>query len=261
MIRRARQFLIPALAVYLLTGRPAVSDDMQRTLSTVGNENGVAQTFNATGQLDLNGVSVATTLDLIEDLHSRSVLSDAERRVARHRLRVAGVVLMPADAQEIFTAATRNKQNESPEFRAIRESMDLSCLNSIPLFPAEIPWFATFSIDVKNAILQAWMNGSDITKAETLANQILDLLPDLREWLFAWNDNTPPEWVETGEANLLAALFMPIEVEDVTKLKAYHNWVERRLIGPMRNDSPDKYEAIVRQLRLHASNIVEDENE
>jgi cytochrome c peroxidase len=55
MIHRARQFLIPALAVFLLTGRPAVSDDMQRNLSTFANENGVAQTFNATGQLDLTG--------------------------------------------------------------------------------------------------------------------------------------------------------------------------------------------------------------
>jgi hypothetical protein len=62
----------------------------------------------------------ATTLDLIDELAARGALSRAERDMLRHRLRVAGAVLVPVDAEEILNAARRNRQAESPEFRAIR---------------------------------------------------------------------------------------------------------------------------------------------
>src|SRR5262249_55246428 len=59
----------------------------------------------------------ATTVDLIEELAARGALSRSERDVLRHRLRVAGAVLVPIDAEEILKAARRNRQAESADFR------------------------------------------------------------------------------------------------------------------------------------------------
>ena len=104
---------------------------------------------------------IVTSLDIIEELHARGLLSAAERRKCRHRLRVAGSCLMPLDAGEIKSAAQRNGQHLSPEFRAIRDSIDLPRMAEIPLFPAEIPWFMTINSAVKTALVEIWNEESD----------------------------------------------------------------------------------------------------
>jgi hypothetical protein len=86
---------------------------------------------------------VVTSLDVIEDLLGRGAVTENERRAFRHRLRLAGAVVMPTDAEEIVGAALRNRQNESPEFRAIRESIGVARIAEVPRFPAEILWFAS----------------------------------------------------------------------------------------------------------------------
>jgi hypothetical protein len=96
---------------------------------------------------------IVTSLDIIEELHARGLFSAPERQKYRHRLRVAGACLMPLDAGEIKSAAQRNGQHLSPEFRAIRDSIDLPRMAEIPLFPAEIPWFMTINSAVKTALV------------------------------------------------------------------------------------------------------------
>ena len=62
-----------------------------------------------------------TTLDILEELLARRALTQDQYRALRYRLRMAGAMLVPADASELATAAKRNRQNEAPEFRAIRD--------------------------------------------------------------------------------------------------------------------------------------------
>src|SRR5207248_3113923 len=97
-----------------------------------------------------------TSLDMIEELHRRQVSSDDERRALRHRLRVAGARLVPLDTEEIVIAALRRTGSDSAELRAMKESILLARVAALPRFPAEIPWFATTTIAIKNAIMAVW---------------------------------------------------------------------------------------------------------
>src|SRR6185437_6002304 len=78
---------------------------------------------------------VASTLDLLEELKIRGVISEVERIAARHRLRIAGAALMPLDAEEIRVAAQRSQAVESAELRAIGESVALARMRNMPRFP------------------------------------------------------------------------------------------------------------------------------
>jgi hypothetical protein len=82
---------------------------------------------------------IATSLDIIEDLHGRGVVSDADRRTYRHRLRTAGPCLVRADAIEVKFAAARNAQHASPEFRALRDSIDLPHVVEIAMMKRPTP--------------------------------------------------------------------------------------------------------------------------
>jgi hypothetical protein len=110
-----------------------------------------------------------TSLDIIEELLGRGVITETDRRNFRHRLRVAGAMLIPVDVEEIVHAAMRSKAGVSREFRAIRENLDLARIAEMPRFPAEIPWFGSFAINAKSAVMQVWMREKDWARAAALS--------------------------------------------------------------------------------------------
>ena len=192
---------------------------------------------------------VATSLDVIEDLLARGAITENERRAFRHRLRLAGAVVMPTDAEEIVGAALRNRQNESPEFRAIRESIGVARIAEVPRFPAEILWFASLSTAVKAAIQAVWTREPDLARAAMLADAILDLGPNPEEWIVSWDDRLPADWIEAATRIMVASLALPFEIESKEVIKAYNEWLEREVLAPMRATSPARYEAVVDYVR------------
>ncbi len=188
---------------------------------------------------------LVTSLDVIEDLLARGAVTENDRRAFRHRLRWAGAVLVPAETEEIAAAALRNRENESPEFRAIRESIGLARIAEVPRFPAEILWFASLSMAVKSAIMAVWTREADLARAAMLADAILNLHPNPVGWTFAWEDRTPPDWVEAVMRITIASLALPFQIESKDVVKAYNEWLERKVLAPMRSTLPGRYNAVV----------------
>ena len=129
-----------------------------------------------------------STLDVIEELAVRKVLSPTERTALRYQLRIAGAVLVPVDADEIRAAADRNKLAKSPEFRAIRESVALALAAQVPIFPAEMPWFIALIGATKGAIYKIWNEEADTARAASLSDAIFGLHPLAEEWASRWQN-------------------------------------------------------------------------
>ena len=72
-------------------------------------------------------------------------------------------------------SARRNGQHLSPEFRAIRDSIDLPRMAEIAVFPAEIPWLMTINSAVKTALIEVWKDERSIQRASGIADAILAL--------------------------------------------------------------------------------------
>jgi len=191
----------------------------------------------------------ATTLDIIEELASRGVLSRTERNVLRHRLRVAGAVLVPVDVDEVLAAARRNKLAESPEFRAIRESIALARAAEVPRFPAEMPWFLSVVSATKGAITRIWNEEPETSRAMELSNATFYLRPTAEEWLAQWQGQPPPNWVAGVYCVLIASLAMPVEIGEPQKLAAYHAWFDEAVLARVRRTSPESYDAIVKYMK------------
>jgi hypothetical protein len=193
---------------------------------------------------------IATCLDIIEDLHSRGIISEAERRTYRHRLRTAGACLVPADASEVKFAAARNAQHESPEFRALRDSIDLPRTAEIPLFPSEIPWLLTIHSALKTALVEIWQEVHDPNRAAAMADAIYSLYPSPEDWIACWRGQVPPGWTMAVDRVLKASLALPFELSgNPEAIHNYNEWVERVVFEPIRKMSPEKYQAIVEHLR------------
>jgi hypothetical protein len=204
---------------------------------------------------------IVTSLDVIEELHARGVLSDVERRMHRHRLRVVGCCLVPLDAAEIKFAARRNGQHLSPEFRSIRDGIDLPRMAEIPLFPAEIPWFMTINSAAKTALVEIWGEEKDAEKAAAMADAIYGIYPKPEDWVASWKAQPPPEWIMAVNRVMRAGLTLPFELGgDLETLDRYNEWLERTVLEPMRKSAPDSYRAIVEHLRNFVLNSRNDDH-
>jgi hypothetical protein len=203
-------------------------------------------------------VRVLTTLDIIEGL--KQSISENDRRSLRHRLRAGGAVLMPADAGEIASAAVRSGAMKSAEFRAIEESIDLARLAEVPAFPREVPWFASFSMAAKAAILEVWKTESDRQRAAIISDIALELVPNPEDWISRWEGNPPPEWVEAVRSISIASLAMPVELTDDQSVAAYNDWLEGRLLEPMRATEPELYRRVTAHLRTFIESAREDDD-
>jgi hypothetical protein len=193
---------------------------------------------------------IVTSLDIIEELHARGLLSPAERRNCRHRLRTAGACLIPLDATEIKLAAQRNGQNLSPEFRAVRDSIDLPRMAEIPLFPTEIPWFMTINSAAKTALVEIWNEETDLERAALIADAIYSIYPRPEDWVACWKGQPPPEWIMAVNRIFRASLALPFELGgNPQTLDNYNKWLERTVFEPMRETRPESYRLIVDYLK------------
>jgi hypothetical protein len=200
---------------------------------------------------------IVSSLDVVEELTARGLLTLEDRRSLRHRLRLAGAGLVPVDADEIVFAAERSRDVESADLKAIRESILLARRADACRFPAEIPWFAQSLHAVKNAIIQIWLTEADHKRAAALASAILELRLRPEDWVERWGAQTPPNWVEAANSAIVSGLALPFELPDGPIVEAYNGWLEQEVLEPLRLRSPIAYRAVIRYVRGFIDHFVE----
>ncbi|MGH7846385.1 MAG: hypothetical protein ACREQW_14610 [Candidatus Binatia bacterium] len=201
-----------------------------------------------------------TSLDMIEELRRRQAISDEERRAFRHKLRVAGASLVPLETEEIVIAALRCTGSDSAELRAMKQSVLLARVAALPRFPSEIPWFATTTLAIKNAIIAVWAREPDHQRAAVLADAIRDLQPHPEDWVDQWDGQVPPNWITAASVTVMAGLALPVELHGEEVTQAYNSWVERNVLEPLRTRAPETYIAVVEQVRSLINSIAEDDD-
>jgi hypothetical protein len=192
---------------------------------------------------------LGTSLDLIEDLAGRGVISSAERRALRHRLRAGGALLVPVETEEVLLASLRSGQSESAELRAIRETIGIARIAGIPQFPTEIRWFTSTTMAIQHALIQLWGREPDHKKAGQMSEVLLDMRPKPEDWVSCWDGAPPPEWCDAVRRVMAAGLCLPFEIDAPEATRAYHSWLEPRVIEPLRAKSPGTYQAVIDYIR------------
>ena len=196
-------------------------------------------------------VRLATSLDLIEELRARELISQEEVWNLRYRLRASGAALVPHDAQEIRDMAQRSLSTESAEFRMWRQSIALILVHRLPRFPSEIPWLASLISAVGKAIKEIWIQEQDLQRAARLADLILGELPNPFEWIALWPPGTSADWAESMQRVMSIAIVFAMELDDPQRRAAYFKWVQQRISDPMQLTAPDRYEAVIARIRSY----------
>jgi hypothetical protein len=78
---------------------------------------------------------------------------------------------------------------------------------------------------------------------------VMHTIPKPEDWVARWDPEPPLEWVEALSRVITSALALPIELGETETIAAYNTWLERNYLEPMRAVWPERYQAVVEQLR------------
>jgi hypothetical protein len=145
--------------------------------------------------------------------------------------------------------------------RAMRESTALAGLREIPRFPGEIPWYLLLNRAIKGALTKIWAAEGNSERVEALADAVFSLQPDAMDWVSRWEGSPPPGWVEAANRVMVASLAFPVEFSDQAVIQRYHSWLEARVLQEIRHNDPNRYQAIVEQIRSFILGVAEAKNE
>lgn len=219
--------------------------------------------INQHANIDSDGsqASVFSTLDLMDALVAVGVLTEDDRLDHRTRLRRAGYFFVPVTVDELerclreSTVADGNVV-ETAELKAIRESVLRVRMSDWLQLPEEAPWLDATLKALVRVLRILWVDGADIEEITIRSNWLVDQI-DVRGWAHRLVPESADNFVRIGHAAHILLLLTPPTGVQQSVADAYWNWVEDRILVPIKEQFPEVYEWLVDWHRSHVAELVE----
>ncbi|GAV12970.1 hypothetical protein [Paenibacillus sp. NAIST15-1] len=219
--------------------------------------------LNKHEHIEYNGVQtqISSTLDIINALVSKGLITSNNRLEYRTKLRRAGYVFIPVDDYELTThledsSVINGKVFETAELKAIRESiLSVRMWNWLQL-PKEALWLNSI-FDVYHRVLKNfWRDEADLSTVIAYSDWILGQL-DIRGWAHKYEDGN--YLVNAGRGIfILLLLSPPPNVQNAIKVE-FWNWITDNVLTPLREQFHDLFDAIVEWNKRQIIDISENE--
>lgn len=192
---------------------------------------------------------VLSTLDLLDAMVAKGLISSENYFECRTLLRRAGYFFIPVRGDELsqhLNASSVVKGNviETAELKAIRENvLGVRMCNWLQL-PKEAVWLDSTLKAFIRVLKSLWKPGADPSTITALSDWIVDQV-DVRGWAHRFDTEAGDNIVKMGRgAHILALLTPPLDVPPDVR-DAYWEWVEERVLAPIKEQFPDLYAGIV----------------
>lgn len=198
-------------------------------------------------------MSVFSTLDLIDALVTTGSITAEERLEHRTRLRQAGYIFVPVSEDELAhhlndSPIENGRVSETTELKAIRENILQVRMSTWLQLPEEAHWLVELQKTFFQVLKDMWKTDANFSDVRTRSDWILDQI-DIRGWAHQLEKEIGYNMVTTGRsAHILWTLVLPVEEPQKVR-DEYWNWVEGRVLAPLKEQYPDLYSWIVKWYR------------
>ena len=204
---------------------------------------------------------IFTTLDLLDFLVATGAVSDAARLEQRTLLRRAGYFFVPVSddelGQHLNAAAVENgKVIETAELKSIRENILRIRMSDWLQLPKEAPWLDTILKTFIRVLKGLWKDTAEVPTATARSNWIADQI-DFRGWAHSFGPEEGNNIVSMGRVGHVLMLLTPRADAPIEITDAYWNWVEHRILTPLKEEFPKLYAWIVKRYRSEIANMAD----
>ena len=210
-----------------------------------------------------NGASmpVFSTLDLIDALVATSSKTPEERLEYRTQLRRAGYIFLPVRENELAhhlnaSKVENRKVIETAELKAIRENILQVRMSTWLQLPKEAHWLVELQKTFVQVLKDLWKTDANFSDVRARSDWIMAQI-DIRGWAHMLEKEIGYNMVKTGRsAHILWALVLPVEESQKVR-DEYWNWVEGRVLAPIKEQYPDLYSWIVEWYRREIAKMAD----
>jgi hypothetical protein len=204
---------------------------------------------------------IFSTLELIDALVSSGSITPEARLEYRTLLRRAGYTFVPVSEDELAlhldaSMVKGGKVLETAELKAIRENILRVRMCTWLQLPKEAPWLdMLFKVFIR-VLKGLWKAGADFSIVRARSDWIVNQI-DIRGWAHRFDGERGNNIVKTGRgAQVLLMLVPPIDAPRDVKSE-YWNWVEDKVLAPIKEQYPEFYSWIVDWKRRQIQEMVD----
>ena len=192
---------------------------------------------------------ICSTLDLVDTLAATGKIPNDQRLDLRTQLRRAGYFFVSVTdnelAQHLIASEVReNRVIETAELKAIRENMLQARMGDYLQLPREAPWLHTTLKTFIRVLRDLWKENDDLSNAAVRSNWLVDQI-DIGGWAHRYGLEQGENIVRTGRGIYILLLLAPLEGATEQARDNYWNWLEERVLVPLKEESPEMYARII----------------
>lgn len=223
------------------------------------------RSINQHGSISIgdNNDPIYTSLDFIETLYAKKAITLDQKYSYKAKLRESGFGLVPITISELKYHLTKSKiyngvVQPTKELRLIKENLSLLKINRLIKLPRDAQWLNGMLQNISSALKKQWAN--DVTNDEICAraNWLYELL-DFRGWAHCFDIRDEGGIAYIGETIKASSLLIAPEGLTSDKKASYNEWLEHRVVLPLKNSDMASYEALVESIKQRVESLSEQE--
>jgi hypothetical protein len=192
---------------------------------------------------------IYSTVDILNALVSSSTITHEEYLEYRTRLRRAGYFLVPLNNDELLghlnaSIIKDNQVIETAELKAIRENLLCVRMSSWLQLPKEAYWLDTALQTFIQVLKDLWRSDTNLSTVRARSEWILDQV-DTRGWAHRLGVENRDHFVNIGRGANIIMLLMPLQDVSPEVQENYWNWIEEKILFPIKEQYSDLYSWIV----------------
>lgn len=207
-------------------------------------------------------VPTISTLDILDMLASAGTISASDRLTYRTRLRKFGYLFVPVEGEELSRHLLKSGANrddvvdETSELKAVRESVLVARMGHHLQLPGESQWLSATVGAFVAALKGLWLGDPDVSETRTRSDWILGQI-DFRGWTHRLPSEGEVRTMEGDRAEQLVRLLLPDAHVSTAVREHYWDWVETRLLKPIRDTEPTLYSGLAERFLLTVSRVAD----
>jgi len=197
-----------------------------------------------------HSIPVLGTTELLMSLAGSGLVDSGEVVAALGKWRTANLALLPTTAAELEEHLASSKLNadgssivESPELRAIRESILGVRATDLLQMPSEGHWLFSTMQAIREAIRSQWRTDTPPELAARRSDWLLELY-DLRGWAHRFPAQLSGQQLRDLHARSLLQLVFPLTDVPEGVADGYLGWISD-VLGAIENEDPTLFERMV----------------
>jgi len=208
--------------------------------------------------VDNKNIPIYTTLDFIETLSSKKIITKEQKYTLRAKLREAGLGFVPVKSEELIFHLTRSnildgKVRPTKELKLLRENLSLLKMSRLVKLPRDAEWLQGTIRNLSNALKNQWANDIPIELSYARSNWLYELL-DFRGWSHCFEFRTEEGVANFGEMFRAQSLLIAPDNLSLKLKNQYNKWLDEKVLLPMRNYDPASFNALVDSVKEHMNN-------